>query len=204
MAGGWLRLVTDVNYYVMLDSPYYGFGNDTSITDWTSNLETDDAAYENLRTYNHVSISEPQHNLLARMTVSDNSTTAHKKRLEVLANYSIQYKNIEVYDNSKLAADAAAGLDQLHGTDSHWLLMCEAASCGTPETMSLPQHAAHSPKRWSTGPPASSKACSSGMCKPKPHGSKPSVRPSWFSPRACAPTSSAERCPSTAPHCSAA
>ena len=123
MAGGWLRLVTDVNYYVMLDSPYYGFGNDTSITDWTSNLETDDDAYENLRTYNQVSISEPQHNLLARMTVSDASTSAHKKRLEVLAGYSIQYKNIEVYDQSKLADDAAAGLGQLHGTESHWLLM---------------------------------------------------------------------------------
>jgi hypothetical protein len=123
MAGGWLRLIADVNYYVMLDSPYYGFGNDTSVTDWTSDMNADNPAYENLRTYNQVSISEPQHNLLARMTVSDASTTAHKKRLEVLAGYSIHYKNIDIYTNSKLARDAAAGLDLLHGTESHWLLM---------------------------------------------------------------------------------
>jgi hypothetical protein len=120
LAGGWLRLETRLGFAKMLDAPYYGFGNAASATVPSTGLDA-----EQQRRFHQFGRTYPNHYLKARMTVYDATTDAHKKRLEVLAQYVLRYEDVDLYGGSLLedhASDPAwSGL--VYGTDAHLLFM---------------------------------------------------------------------------------
>ena len=120
LAGGWLRLETRVGFAKMIDAPYYGFGNAASVEVPTTGLND-----EQQRRYHQFERTYPNHYLKARMTVYDATTEAHKKRLEVLAQYVLRYEAAEQYPASLLETHAAAPAwsDLLYGADPHLLFM---------------------------------------------------------------------------------
>ncbi len=129
-----LRINANLGFKKFSTTGYYGVGNGSkSLEPWSAfDPKTQTQEYAKARRYHQYDRIFPGFTVNARIRAWDQSTEAHRRRLEFFVGTYFSYNVIRPYEGSKLSEDIAAAkentvdgrtLDRLlNGTDNHALL----------------------------------------------------------------------------------